>query len=220
MPFCQREAADDAEQERLRARRRGRSAPAAPPCSPRAAAGASRRRWRPGAGSVAGSHTASSMPFRMPVSTSARCAQQPVESHAALRRADLRRVGRRHGGDPVRERQPGLEVADRRRSTRRRRSPRRAAAGRSRPAARGGNCPWKARLCTVITVPGTRRAAVVQQRRGEAGLPVVGVDDIRRDRRHGPRPIEAAHWPRAAKRSALSGHGRPSGPVYGLPARA
>ena len=44
--------------------------------------------------SVAGFQTSVSMPLTMPVSTFRRDAQQAVEAHAALRRADLLGIGR------------------------------------------------------------------------------------------------------------------------------
>ena len=112
-------------------------------------------------------------------------AQQAVEPHAVLGRADLRGVGRRHRGDPVGEREARLEVADRavildavdRVRVRRQADPWRAGSR--------GNWPWNDRLCTVMTVPRPRRAAVVEQRRDEARLPVVRVHDVGRVARDG-----------------------------------
>ena len=130
-------------------------------------------------GSVAGFQTASSMPFRMPETTSERSAQQPVERHAALRRADLGGVGRRDGRDAIGELQPGLQEADAAEilDAVDRRAPA-AGACRLRSSA-AGKCPWKARLCTVITVAGRAPAAVVEIGRREPRLPVMRVHDVR-----------------------------------------
>ena len=85
-------------------------------------------------------------------------AQQAVEPHAALRRADLGGIGRRDGGDAVGELQPGLQEADAAEilhAVDRERLEGAAPGSASRAA---GKWPWKARLCTVITVPGRARA--------------------------------------------------------------
>ncbi len=59
-----------------------------------------------------GSRRSSSMPLQDAGEHAGALAQQPVEAHAELRRADLRGVGRRDGGDAVGEREPGLQEAD------------------------------------------------------------------------------------------------------------
>ena len=219
--FLPRQAADDAEHERSPDRDRGRSAPAALALFAARARGASRRSAPADADRSPDSTRASSMPLRMPVSTPRALAQQPVEPHAVLGRADLRGVGRRHRGDAVGKREPRFEIADRavifdavdRVGVRRQADP-------SRRSSRG-NWPWNDRLCTVITVPGRGAPPIVEQRRHEARLPVVRVHDVGREARDGAaarsRRRRAAS---AAKRSPLSGHSCPSGPTYGLPGRA
>ena len=72
---------------------------------------------------------------------------------------DLARIGRRDGGDAVGELQAGLQEADAAVifDAVDRRAP--AAAGRARQNTDTGKWPWKARLWTVITVPGRRPPA-------------------------------------------------------------
>ena len=147
-----------------------------------------------GAGSVAGSHTASSMPLRMPRSDARAMAQQAVESHAAFGRADFRRVRRRHGGDAIGKREPRLEIADGAvvlDAVDRPRVPRQP---ERRRADTPGNWPWNARLCTVITVPAAA-AAVVQVGGRQARLPVVRVHDVGHELAHGA----ASHVRRGAR---------------------
>jgi hypothetical protein len=106
--LLRREPADHREQHRLGIGGRP-SAPAAPallralPCrSP-----ASKRCGS--SGSLAGFQISVSMPFRMPVQHARPRAQHAVQADAELRRLDLARIGRAHGGDRVGELQAGLE---------------------------------------------------------------------------------------------------------------
>ncbi len=155
-------------------------------------------------GSVAGFHTASSMPLRMPVKTPGPLAQQAVEPHPVLGRADLGGVGRRHRGDPVGQREPRLEVADRavvfdavqRIGMRRQADPREELARKLSLKRQVVHRHDRAR---------PRRASVMEQRGNEARLPVVGVDDV------GPITRDGA----AGDRGGARGERREAKPVVG-----
>ena len=171
-------------------------------------------------GSCAGFHTVVSMPLRMPDSTSARVAQQAVEPHAARRRADLRRIGRRYRGDPVGELQPGLQVADRAVVLDALDGEAPPPAGRATPAGRPETAPGR-RDCA----PSSRSAA--RSRRRSADRPARA-----RPASHAraPRPADSRRpgLARAAPRRATarrSGTRCPASPVrpgprYGSPSRA
>ena len=110
-------------------------------------------------------------------------AQQAVEAHAALRRADFRRVGRRHRRDAVGQLEPGLQIADRpvvldavdrvrvrRQAERGEQVARELALERQVVHGHHGARP--------------RFAAIVQIGGRQAGLPVVRVHDIGDELRH------------------------------------
>ena len=116
---------------------------------------------------------------RMPVSTSARLRSRPSSPIPSVGRADLRGVGRRHRGDPVGEREAGLEVADRavildavdRIGVRRQADP-------GEEVARV--LALERQVVHRHDRAGPRRAAVMEQCGNEARLPVVRVDDVGR----------------------------------------
>jgi hypothetical protein len=161
--------------------------------------------------SVAGFQMASSMPFRMPLSTPARLRRgrrDPCRPPAS----DLHRVGRRYGGDAVGQRQSRLEVADRsvifdavdRVRVRRQADAREEIARETVPGTKGcaPSSPSQAAA--------TRDSAAAPD---ESRLPIVTVHDVGRVAATAPRAIAAAALASAAKRTPLSGHSCPSGPT-------
>ena len=177
MPFCQVSRLDHAEQQPRPDPAPGRTAVAAPPCwrargQRRAAEARSDARCR-----SPGSRRRTSMPLKMPDSTPARARSSPSRPHAAGGGLDLPRIGRRYRGDAVGELQAGLEKADVAVILDAVDARRPAAAVRSAASRSAGNWPWKARLCTVITVAG-RGAAVGEIGERQPGLPVMRVHDV------------------------------------------
>ena len=123
----------------------GQSAAAARACSDAGRRARIGRSVRGIVWSVAGFHTATSIPLRMPQST-LRAPQERIEPGPFGRRLDLRRVGRRDGRDAIGKLQPGLEEADAAviLDAVDREGP--ARARRSVVRSWAGNRPWKARL--------------------------------------------------------------------------
>jgi hypothetical protein len=103
--------------------------------------------------------------------------QQAVEAHAAFGRADLFRISRRHGGDPVGEREPAFEetyaavILD---AVDRPRMPRQA----ERIERDAAVLPLEREVVHGHDRGGPRAAVVMQIRGGEPRLPIVRVHDI------------------------------------------
>ncbi len=213
-PLLARQPRDDAEQRR---RRRPAASPnfalQRAPCWRRGPRASARCRSAASVASVSGFQISSSMPLTMPSTSAARRAQQAVERHAELGREDLARIGRRDRGDLVGEPDAAFEKADAAEifDAVDAASPR--AAGRAAPSRSAVVMALERHVVERQHRPRPRAAVVVEIDRAPAP-PANRARARRRRRRPGTTPLARSAPARAsaAKRKALSGQSRPSGP--------